>query len=296
MDIKCKLYPYPVLSFYSDDYVDSSFDTEIDVTKDGYDIRIDFLSSLNNAELEQYLTEGKVKFVYHLECAQTGYRTALQTSENEFVHIISEKKICGRLQVCPFIVASTDIQNYVNALFNEDYSGFMFQIEAGCVMAVGKQVNFDIEKDINDLTYTPSIFVISKNIDENTTDMLVSMDQKKIVIKLPEKGYYNYRSIKEEPEIKPLLNSLIIIPALIYVLEELSRREANERYILYSSYGWYRAIKKTLMTRFNCDIENETFSELNMVEIAQKLIGSPLLDGFQVLSNGYASMVEEDEE
>lgn len=45
MEIRYKLYPYPVLAYYSDDYKDGSFDTTIDLQKDGYNIRIDFIST-----------------------------------------------------------------------------------------------------------------------------------------------------------------------------------------------------------------------------------------------------------
>lgn len=39
MEIRYKLYPYPVLAYYSDDYKDGSFDTTIDLQKDGYSKR-----------------------------------------------------------------------------------------------------------------------------------------------------------------------------------------------------------------------------------------------------------------
>lgn len=48
MEIRYKLYPYPVLAYYSDDYKDGSFEATIDLRKDGYNIRIDFMASLTN--------------------------------------------------------------------------------------------------------------------------------------------------------------------------------------------------------------------------------------------------------
>ena len=36
MEIRYKLYPYPVLAYYSDDYKDGGFDATIDLQKDGY--------------------------------------------------------------------------------------------------------------------------------------------------------------------------------------------------------------------------------------------------------------------
>ena len=38
MEIRYKLYPYPVLSNYSDDYINSTFDSVIEVTRKGYNI------------------------------------------------------------------------------------------------------------------------------------------------------------------------------------------------------------------------------------------------------------------
>lgn len=46
MEIKYKLYPYPVLSSYSNDYGNGAFDVAIDIVRDGYDLRIDFLATL----------------------------------------------------------------------------------------------------------------------------------------------------------------------------------------------------------------------------------------------------------
>ena len=48
MEIKYKLYPYPVLSSYSNDYGTGAFDVAIDIVRDGYDLRIDFLATLTN--------------------------------------------------------------------------------------------------------------------------------------------------------------------------------------------------------------------------------------------------------
>lgn len=295
MDIRYRIYPYPVLADYLDDYINSQFDTLIDPVKDGYNIKISFFAETNNSELIHYLSQGRAQFVYHLECAQTGFRTFVQTNSNEITHTISDKNLRGRLQICPFIVAAEDIPNYVNASFHEDYRGFKFNIEAGCIMAVGKQVNINIDKEINDLSNTPSVFSIIKNADETALGMVVDMDHTKIVIKLPEKDYYNYKSVKDEPAVQPILNSMVVIPALTYVLEELNLRTSNERFE-YSSYGWYRAIKKALASNFKCDIECDQFSSLNMLETAQKLINIPLSDALQALSSGYGTSEEEDDE
>ena len=295
MDIRYKLYPYPVLSYYTDDYENSRFDSVISLERDGFDIRINFLTELVNDELLELLLEDKIKIIYHLECAQTGYRVAISTKSFDATQIISNKLIRGRLQICPFIVANEDLPDYINSNFHPDYRGFKFSIEAGCVMAVGRQVNVDIDNEINDLSNTPSVFKIIKNADDTVQGMIVEMNNPKIVIKIPEQEFYNYKSLEHAITIQPVLNSMVIIPTLTYVLEEISKRDSDERYE-YSSYSWYRAIKKALAARFSCDIDSDQLQERNLIELAQKLINVPLADSLKVLSSGYGNVNEEDED
>ncbi|MGL6201175.1 MAG: hypothetical protein ACRC3H_19820 [Lachnospiraceae bacterium] len=294
MEIRYRLYPYPVLSYFSDDYCGCSFDTAIDAEKDGYALKVTCLGETDNKELWEAIIDDKAKFVYHFECAQTGYREVVSTSKKETVRIIPDKNLNGRLQICPFIVANTDISGYINDSFHEDYKGFKFDIESGCVLAIGKQVNIDIEKEINDLANTPSVFSIIKNSDESIKEMLVDTHQNKITIKLPETDYLNLKSIKSNFGVQPVLNSLTVIPALLYALEEVAKKGIAERDD-YSIYAWYRAVRKALKQKFQCDIESEEFSEQNMLGLAQKLINIPLSDALQFLWDGYGTTDEEEE-
>lgn len=295
MDIRYKLYPYPVLSNYSDDYINSSFDSAIEVKREGYNIVISVVSEIKNPELEALIKEGKAAFVYHLECAQTGYRTVISTANTDKLVSISEDKVCGRLQICPFIVACADIPDYVNSCFNEDYRGYKFQIEAGCVMAVGKQVNCDIDKERNDLVSAKSIFVVTKNADTTATEMEVDIGQNKIVIKLPENDYVHFKNMSKVPTVQQNLNALIIIPALIYVLSEVNYKTADERYTSYSTYSWYKAIKKAMKKRFQKDIETEDLLSNEIVLYAQRLIKSPLSAALEYLALGCPTLDKGDD-
>lgn len=294
MDIRYKLYPYPVLSYFSDDYSDCYFETAIDAEKDGYALKVTCLGETDNIELLKAITDGKAKYVYHLECAQTGFREVVSTSHKETIRIIPDKNLNGRLQVCPFIVATTDLLGYVNESFHEDYSGFKFNIESGCVLAIGKQVNFDIEKEINDLANTPSVFSIIKNSDDSILEMLVDIHQNKIIIKLPEADYLNLKSLRSNFGVQPVINSLTVVPALLYALEEVVRKNPTER-DEFSIYAWYRAVRKALKHNFLCDIGSNEFSEQNMLSLAQKLINIPLSNAFQFLWDGYGASTEEDQ-
>ena len=160
MEIKYKLYPYPVLTPYSNDFKNGTFDVAIDVVRDGYDLRIDFLAELTSQSLQTLIKQGIAKYAYHLECAQTGFRKVIQTSKISETYTLTSKLVNGKLQICPFIIAADDIKAYTSPDFHEDYQDVSFEVEAGCVMATGKMVTVDISKDIDDLVSTPSIFNI----------------------------------------------------------------------------------------------------------------------------------------
>jgi len=295
MDIRYKLYPYPVLAEYSDDYVNCSFETVVDVEKEGYNLKINFLASLDNDELLSLVSNDKANIVYHLECAQTGFRTVVKTKKLEDQKLFPDKNISGKLKICPFIVAAEDINNYVNSMFNDDYRGFKFQIEAGCVMAVGQQVNFDIEKDRNEFANAKSIFVITKDADPNALDMSVEIERSKITIKLPETDYYRYQSMSQSNAVQDTLNSMIIIPSLVYVLNEISRRLPEDREIDFGDYNWYKSIRKVLKNKFNKDLDIEAMEAYETILYAQKLIMSPLSGALEYLAIGCNGEEDDDE-
>lgn len=294
MEIKYKLYPYPVLSGYSDDYKAGQFDVSIDISRDGYDLKISFQAALTCQSLLDLIQDQKVKYVYHLECAQTGFRAVIQTNKVTEAYILSSKQVNGKLQICPFVVAIQDITGYSSKDFHNDYSGISFDIEAGCVLAVGKMVTVDISKDIDDLANTPSIFSITRNADATCKQMLVDYSGRKILIKLPLDDYYSYKQLGHMPQAQSILNSLTVIPALTYVLEELRAQTVDER-SENSDTLWYRTLSKALLTQFDCDIESENYNSQNFMELAQKLINNPISDAFKMLTSSFGISGGDDE-
>ena len=289
MEIRYKLYPYPVLAYYSDDYKNGSFESVVDLSLNGYHVQVDFTVALNNEDLKNLIAQGKAQYVYHLECPQTGFRTVKETSKIFDSYIINNKAVCGKLQICPFIVAKDDISAYTNSDFHNDYSAITFDIEKGCILAVGKQVNVNIEKITEDFASTPSIFSIVCNANVTVSEMLIDYhSNQKIIIKLPQKDYYNYKQLSKAPETQTILNAITIIPALSYILSEISKLDISDREEL-QEYGWYRTIKNKLHKIFSCDIEDKDFNQQNTFSLAQKLINNPASDALNILCTGFVN-------
>lgn len=294
MEIKYKLYPYPVLSSYSDDYNQGHFETNIDIVRDGYNLRVDFLANLTSNGLKEQIKDGNAMYVYHLECAQTGYRKVVATDKVSESYIIENKLVSGKLQICSFVVAVEDISSYTTDDFHDDYSGVAFDIEAGCVMAVGTMATVDVSKDIDDLANTPSIFSIIRNADTSCREMLVDMSGRKIIIKLPLDDYYNYKKLSITPQYQSVLNSLTVIPALTYVLGELKLMTVQDRMENQDTL-WYKTISKALLAQFDCDVESQDFNSRNSIELAQKLINDPVSEAFHILTSSFGVSGGDDE-
>lgn len=278
------MFPYPVLTSFTDDYSKSTFEATIEKVTHGFDFVLYFQGTLHDDGLQKLIQDGMAEYVYHLECSQTGYRMAIRTSDKMCNKQISHKDVCGKLQICPFIVAKQDIKAYSNAAFHPDYSDVVFDIEAGCVLAIGSPRELFVEKEIDDLSRIPSIFSIIRNVDPSVSSMTVDTSRERIIILVPMEDFAKYSLIDKGTMLCDTLNSMVVVPALLFALDEVKRMPPHERY-QYEDNGciWYTTIKKVLSEQFNCDIESMTFDSMNSFELAQRLINEPLHNALDTL-------------
>lgn len=280
MDIKYKLFPYPVLGEMYDDYKESKVMDEIRYEKIGKEIVFNLRCHTNNIELRYLIEQGKASYTFHIECPQTSFRNIVKTDKEVSDFKVNEEKICGKVQVCVFIVANTDINNYWSSDFDDDYEGTSFNIEKGNILAISNQYNLQIDKEKDDLGKVPSIFSIFKKIGKNEGAMSFELGGEKIKILLSEKDYDNYRKVAGTVKLQPVIHSMIIIPALVYVFEVLKREEFEN----YEDSRWFRAIKKTLKNN-NIELSKETLDTNSSIELAQTILGMPLSRAFENILN-----------
>lgn len=283
MQLRNRYYTYPVIDIGNEFYVDSSFESDADYTLDGYNIRLTLRADLVNPELEMMLNDGIVKFVHHIECPQTCYRKSISTNEEEVIVTIKDDQINGTVQVCGFLIAQNNLEKYENSLFTEQYKGFKFDIDKGCILAVGNQVNIDIDKMKDDLSNSSSIFLISRNLDPNATEMNIDMTQNKIIVSLPDETYGIYDSMSTYFDVQPVMHSMLIIPALQYVIYEL--KQDRDQLYNYSDYRWFKGLKKSF-ERIDMMLDENCLESIEPLTIAQKLIGAPISNAMLHLVRG----------
>lgn len=287
MDIRHRLYPYPVLSNMTSDYVNSGFSMHLEVSQGMKEICLSISLQLENKEIEQLIIESKAEYVIHIECPYTSYRAVIKTDENEIQKRIPEHKLNGKVAICTFIVAKKDIPQYYNSSFNEDYGGMHFSLNRGNIIGIGGQINIEITKEVEELSKIPSIFTICRCAADIDESMKFDITGKKIAITLCNRSFENYKVLSGFPAMLPVLHSMLIVPALIYTFEMLRKEGISE----FEDLRWFKSIKRTL-NKNNMTLNEALLDTIPSFELAQKSLDLPLNRAFDAL----VSMDTTDEE
>lgn len=286
MLIRNKYFPYPVIANGNDSYATSKFTSDVDFEKNGYNIKLILKASINNAGINELIKNKKASIVHHIECVQTCYRHAVVTDESETVYQIHQSKLNGAIQISTIIVANEDLTGYKNDDFSTDYKGFSFNIKKGCLLAIGGCVEIELNKQKDELENTSSIFSIIPNLDPNETiiKVEVSSTKPKIVISIPVKGCNIYKNLSTNLELQSIMHSMIIVPALVKVFDELK----VDRCALYnyeSGCRWFKALKKACKN-LNIEITEHSLETMDSLETAQLLMDSPSMKALVYLAGG----------
>lgn len=285
MLIRNKYFPYPVIAKGNESYATATFTSDVDFEKNGFHIRFILKASSNNEGINELIASKKASFVHHIECVQTCYRYAVITQEEEEVFLIHQSKLNGAVQISTVIVANEDLKGYKNADFSADYRGFVFNIKKGCLLAIGECIEIELNKQKDDLENTSSIFSIVPNLDPNETiiNVDVTSTKSKIVIRIPIKGCNIYKNLSANLELQSIMHSMIIVPALVQVFDEL-KASRHELYN-YSDCRWFKALTKACKN-LKIELTEQSLENFDSYKTAQLLMDSPTMRALAYLAGG----------
>ena len=282
MEIKYRLYPYPVLWNKNDDYKKpSKFSVEIEAKENFKNIKLKINFLLKDKEIERLIKENKAEYVVHIEATSTYFRELISTRETEINYDLKDNDILGRLQMSFFILAKEDILDYKNSSFNEDYSGESFHLKKGSIIAIADGYRFDIEKNDDNLEKVSSIFSICQKETVEQTGMTVDMNSDKIRIALNKTDYINYHQLSQNSNNINIINSIIILPALIFIFEQLKKDfDEND----FADYKWFRALEK-IFEKNKQNLNKELLENQLSIDLAQRILNYPIERAFNSLKD-----------
>lgn len=287
MRVKPRSYPHPVLSSFGDDIVGSQFQMPVKVTTTKTAYVLDAQAKTSDPDLRTLIEEGKAQYAVHVECPQTRYRAIFASSSETFSFEIPASEIDGQVEVCTFVLSTADLPEYLNNRFHTDYKGVSFSVRAADTLAVYDDQSFSADKTIDPLKKIPSIFVIVPAEQSGVPPMDIDLSGNKVTVRLSKPNYDVYQELRKDPTLHSTLNSMIIVPALVAVLEAVRRAtESADGLADLESRRWYAVLARKLK---DLNIDPNTPSSFNIDStpaIAHRLIGHPLTDSLKTLE-GY---------
>lgn len=277
MDIRNRLFPYPVLCEDTDDYVEGDFYVETKLLEQNIkNILVQFNMHLDNPGLQNLINTGKAEFVIHMECSNTAFRTVIRSFSNTEKYRIMNSRVNGDISLLGMVVSKEKIENYTNFLLNEDYEGITLNIDKASILAYDNMDPIHIAKNYEELAEKESIFSVVKEIrmDQNERKPIwYAIDNDRIKIMVDEEVYASYIRYRGNNTMQPLMMSLLVMPALTYMMEVLR----NEGWEEYASNNWFVKMQKFYKIN-NLDfiddiIENE---EKLISEVVQEMLQLPI--------------------
>ena len=289
MEISSRAYPHPVLSHFGDDITDSVFQGVVEgkTSKTSYVFNATFKT--NNGDLLALVDQKKAEYAVHVECNSTRFRKIFTSNTEKFSFEVPAHMIDGKVQICSLILAAKPIAKYKNSNFHPDYGKTAFNVRKGDTLAVGHDRTFTADKKTDPLRKVASIFSIVEDKNPEAKPMDIDASGPKVLIKLSKENFDSYLVLKHEAAYRPVLNSSIVLPALVSVIEQV-RAAGAEGLEAISELRWFIVISRRLRDQ-GIDIEKaETFVDSSL-KVAHALLGEPLTSAL----NGLKSITDNEE-
>ncbi len=293
MNITKRLYTYPVLSEEKDDYNSSIFDVDFQYNMSGVNnLQLEFNFTLDNKELKNLIIGNKAEYIIHFECSNTAFRRTIHSITEQSSIDIPLGKIHGKLEITALIVSKKNINGFMNSDWNDDYTGISFDFSKGSILGYKNLPSLDIVKNYEELTSASSIFMIYKRLTTEEKPMEVNMETEQIRIGLSTKEYDIYSRFCNKVKFQPILNSMIVFPALVYVFEELKQVngiEANQ------GKEWYISLSKAYEKR-GVNLIDELKDELKTsVQLSQEAMELPLSKALSMFTELFENIEDEED-
>lgn len=280
MQIKNKLFPYPIIFPNAGSYKTAKLTTSIKDTIDGMRLKLEMTAKINNKEVNKLIDLGKAKYAFHLECKYTYFRKFVLLNINPCVEYIMSRDIDCKLEICPIIVAEDTINNFSTHDLDDIYAGENVTFKKGDIIAVGEQLTLDIIKEQDELKKLSSIFYVQKYSPDNEKNynnkVIINTDgDRQIGILMPANDASRFNQIKDERSRKNTLFSALYFPALIEVVnimkDDVSDAEGGGHH---QEKKWYAVLKNLGEKKGLGSVED--WVTIPSFEIAQILFEYPI--------------------
>ena len=279
MEIKNRLFPYPVLCGDTDDYIGEVDFSIVPKTRETtHEILFEYDFSVNCHSLENVLRKGEAEYILHIECSTTSFRIALKSSVPHIDYRLSKSRVNGEVNLVAMIVAKKAIDDYDNSDLNEDYAEEKISFNKGAILAYQNLPSVFVSKKTDSLANNESFFTVIKQVslDPNEIKPLAfNLHSDKIQILVDEKTYEAFLRYQQS---KSIAMAMLLLPALSFMVTEAADTPDS-----YSQFVWFQRMKKFYSMQGKDFVEDVLRSDDNPVNIAQEMLQNPISNAYREL-------------
>lgn len=228
MSLKPRVFPYPVLSYASDDYVDAVFDSTIDVKLSneavGSSVSFDFDVELTSPYLLSQVNAGIASVFFDIEAPEVLFRQAYQTGLSGSLPF-EPGKLLGKIQVTPYVLAIQSQTDFSPTGVHHEFLGSKTNLRRGDVMAIGPTQEFDL---VRDQVANPAFMVIELAPEQHKDTYQVLVSASPIVVLAGENVMKYWSLSREDKAYKPSLFQSIYKDCILYALEALQEGQVGD--------------------------------------------------------------------
>ena len=147
MEIRNRLFPYPVICDETDDYSGATFEVSTKVKETLNTIRVTTYFSINDSAIVDLIRGGYAEYALHLECTTTSFRKLLRSDVSEITYEIPKAGVNREVAVLALIIAKRKIENFFSGYLNEDYQGTSILFEKASILAYRNMAKIRIVKN-----------------------------------------------------------------------------------------------------------------------------------------------------
>ena len=267
-----KAYPHPVLRPENDDYLRSSFKTEIDFERmrNSTEAHVKATFTLKDDDLLRLIEQKVARYMLIARCVKTYFRLALDTCDTTLEHTFAAGQLSGPTEFSAFLVCSDTIHAFQAKEWHEDYQSFAPSIfNPGTVLAVSEPKEYWV--DTAEEAPIGSIFELQA-MDLGDGQWDCDLDGERIKIYMSSNDYAQFHAARERAasdsstEQAYIMNSVYLL-ALYHVLAM-----ADDGAQQYEERRWFRSLNHRLkeIQAKPLGVENQ-----NRLKDAQRVLDNP---------------------
>lgn len=254
-----------------DDYKSNTFTFDYNAESNGDTVLIQYTTTISNKHILKKLNNLTIKLALMIECAKTAYRNLFVLKDLDGTIEVPSSSLSSKVEMCCLLLANEDYIIDKQSGISSDYMDTSFKINKGFIVGYDNTYSFIVDKDKEDEFKASSIISVVKKLDlKDYMDIDLDNDNK-IKIQLGDEMYQRFVQIQGQDKL-PVVHSMIVLPALVYVIDQIKNKDLRETY---SDYYWYRCIDKQLEV-LNIGIDSSAFENKSSLAIAQELLKLPI--------------------